>query len=308
MKKFISALAAAAIAAAALIPRGLAAECAAEPQYEYTIINNEATITGFKGEPVYIEIPETIEGCRVVELRDNAFYECSTLRHIDLPDTLGKIGHHCFYACSALEEISVPDSVTDIGMGCFCGCAELSSATVPDTLTALPESCFRSCTSLAAFTVPESVQRIGAFCFSGCTSLKNVSLGSSVKGVGDCSFYMCTSLKGVYVPPSVSDIGICAFGYVPSDDGAQVAEDFVLLGDGGSAARAYAKENHITFTDASDTVHAFAIQRISGERVPVSIPSVTLIGGGALLAVGLIFVKRKYRIGSKAKINKNRRK
>jgi len=304
MKKIIFVLVTA-VLAALNIP-ALPAECADEPKYEYTIINNEATITGYKGEPVYIEIPETIEGCQVVELRDNAFYECSALRHIDLPDTLRKIGHHCFYACSSLEEISVPDSVTEIGMGCFCGCAELSSASLPDTLSSLPESCFRSCTSLSDFTVPESVHRIGAFCFSGCTSLRSISLSSGLKGVGDCSFYMCSSLKGVYVPPSVKDIGICAFGYVPTDDGAEVAADFVLLGDGGSPARDYAKDNHITFTDASDTVHAFAIQRITGERQPISIPSVLIAAGGVLLAVGLAFVKRKYRIGSKAKINKKR--
>ena len=304
MKKFVSTLVTVFSAASLLLP--LPAESAEEPQYEYTIINNEATITGYKGEPVYIDIPETIEGCQVVELRDNAFYECSTLRHIDLPDTLIKIGHHCFYACSALEEINVPESVTDIGMGCFCGCTELSSASLPDTLTSLPESCFRSCTSLGDFTVPAGVTRIGAFCFSSCTSLKNVSLSSSLKGVGDCSFYMCSSLKGVYVPPSVSDIGLCAFGYVPTDNGAETARDFVLLGDGGSPVRDYARENHITFTDASDTVHAFAIQRITGERRPINIPSVLIIAGAALLIAAFIFVKRKNSISSKAKINKNR--
>ncbi|MCR5707567.1 MAG: leucine-rich repeat domain-containing protein [Ruminococcus sp.] len=304
MKKFVSTIVTVFSAAALLLP--LPAESAEEPQYEYTIINNEATITGYKGEPVYIDIPETIEGCQVVELRDNAFYECSTLKHIDLPDTLIKIGHHCFYACSALEEINVPESVTDIGMGCFCGCTELSSASLPDTLTSLPESCFRSCTSLADFTVPAGVTRIGAFCFSSCTSLKNVSLSSSLKGVGDCSFYMCSSLKGVYVPPSVSDIGLCAFGYVPTDNGAETARDFVLLGDGGSPVRDYARENHITFTDASDTVHAFAIQRITGERRPINIPSVLIIAAAALLIAAFIFVKRKNSISSKAKINKNR--
>ncbi|SEK89046.1 Leucine rich repeat-containing protein [Ruminococcus sp. YRD2003] len=304
MKKFVSTLVTVFSAVSLLLP--LPAESAEEPQYEYTIINNEATITGYKGEPVYIDIPETIEGCQVVELRDNAFYECSTLRHIDLPDTLIKIGHHCFYACSALEEINVPESVTDIGMGCFCGCTELSSASLPDTLTSLPESCFRSCTSLGDFTVPAGVTRIGAFCFSSCTSLKNVSLSSSLKGVGDCSFYMCSSLKGVYVPPSVSDIGLCAFGYVPTDNGAETARDFVLLGDGGSPVRDYARENHITFTDASDTVHAFAIQRITGERRPINIPSVLIIAGAALLIAAFIFVKRKNSISSKAKINKNR--
>lgn len=284
------------------------AASAAGPGYEYTIINNEATITGFSGEPLYIEIPETIEGCRVVELRDNAFYECTTLRHIDLPDTVRKIGHHCFYACSSLESITIPASVSEIGMGCFCGCASLRSASLPDSFSILPESCFRSCSSLTSFTVPDSIRTIGDFCFSGCTNLKNVSLGSSLTHVGDCSFYMCSSLKGLYVPPSVTDIGICAFGYIPTENGAEVSEDFVLLGDGGSAVKDYAKDNHITFTDASDKVHAFAIRRITGEREPISIPSVIIFGFALALVTGAILVKRKNRLGLKAKINKNKQK
>lgn len=308
MKRFLTLITAVAIAVFPLSVCTPPTAFAASPGYEYTIINNEATITGFTGEPLYIEIPDTIEGCRVVELRDNAFYECSSLRHIDLPDTVRKIGHHCFYACSSLESITIPAAVSEIGMGSFCGCASLRSANLPDSFSVLPESCFRSCTSLTSFTVPDSIRTIGDFCFSGCTGLENVSLGKSLTRVGDCSFYMCSSLKGLYVPPSVKDIGICAFGYIPTENGAEVSEDFVLLGDGGSAVKDYAKENHITFTDASDTVHAFAIQRITGERKPISIPSVIIFGSALALVTGAILVKRKNRLGLKAKINKNKQK
>ena len=60
MKKFVFTLVTVFSAASLLLP--LPAESAEEPQYEYTIINNEATITGYKREPVYKDIPETIEG------------------------------------------------------------------------------------------------------------------------------------------------------------------------------------------------------------------------------------------------------
>ena len=60
MKKIVFALVTAFSAASLLLP--LPAESAGEPQYEYTIINNEATITGFKGEPVYIDIPADEQG------------------------------------------------------------------------------------------------------------------------------------------------------------------------------------------------------------------------------------------------------
>lgn len=290
MKRIITIISAVAISALlCCIPRNIA-ECANEPSYIYTIINNEATITGFSGEPVYIEIPETIEGCRVTEIRDNAFYECGSLRHISIPENVRKIGHHAFYACFSLESVVIPATVEEIGMGCFCGCSALSSVNLPDSITALPESCFRACTSLTTITVPDSVTSVGDFCFSGCTSLKDVSLGKNVGALGDCSFYMCSSLSGLYIPPSVNTVGIGAVGYIPTENGAVIQDGFTILGADDSAAHKYAKDNNISFTDVSDSVHAFAIRRITGERVPISIPSVFIFFG----AVALAFTAAKF--------------
>ena len=280
------------------------AQCAEKPDYEYTIINNEATITGFKGEPAYINIPETIDGCRVTELRDNAFYECPTLRHIDIPETVVKIGHHCFYGCTSLESVTLPESAIDIGMGCFCGCTGLKSAAISSATQKLPESCFRACTSLTNFTVPDSIETIGDFCFSGCTSLKEVSIGSGVTSIGDCAFYMCNAMDSLYIPSSVKTIGICAAGYVPTDDGAAPQKDFTVLGDRNSEAKKYARDNNLSFTNAADSVHAFAIQSINGQRRPITIPSV-LIFSLVIIAMIVIFSKVRRRILLKAKNNKN---
>ncbi len=264
------------------------------PGYVYTIIDNEATVTGFEGEPVYIEIPETIEGCRITEIRDNAFYECGTLRHITLPDTIEKIGHHAFYACFSLESISIPDSVTELGMGCFCGCESLTSADLPDNIARLPESCFRSCTSLKSIEIPQNTAEIGDFCFSGCTSLSSVSISDSVTTLGDCSFYMCSSLDSMYIPPSVTDLGVCSVGYTPTDSGASQVENFTILGKKKSNAKIYADENALTFENADDSVHAFAIQRINGQRV--SVPSAfLLIGGIFVLLLAVLSLRKKLR-------------
>ena len=208
-----------------------------ESSYDYTIIDGEVTIVGFTGEPAYIDIPDFIEGCPVTEVRDNAFYNCHSLKWVRLPDTVQKIGHHSFYACYELETAVLPDGLEEIGMGCFCGCSELKSAAAPSGIQRLPESCFRACTSLKEFTVPDKTEAIGDFCFSGCTSLENVSIGSGVTSLGDCSFYMCSSMDSLYVPSSVKNIGICAAGYIPTEDGADTAKGFTILGDGGSEAK-----------------------------------------------------------------------
>ncbi len=269
------------------------ASAAEKSGYVYTIINNEATVTGFTGEPVYVEIPESIEGCRVTEIRDNAFYECGTLKHVAIPNTVEKIGHHAFYACFSLESISLPDSVSEIGMGCFCGCSALNSISLPENLSKLPDSCFRSCTNLKIAALPQGITEIGDFCFSGCTSLTTVSLGDNVTSLGDCSFYMCDSLKGMYIPPSVENIGVCAVGYIPTESGAAPLEDFTLIGMKKSAARDYAENCSITFENAEDSVHAFAIKKVSGERV--NVPSVFVIFAAVLPVLLFILLSRKNR-------------
>lgn len=294
-------------AAIVLTFKPLSASAADVPQkagYEYTIINNEATVTGFKGEPLYISLPETVEGCRIVEIRDNAFYECTSLRHIDIPPTVEKIGHHCFYGCSSLESVTIPDSVTEIGMGCFCGCTALVSAKVPDTVSELPESCFRCCTSLTDFSVPDEVLSIGDFCFSGCTSLKDIMIGSNTASLGDCSLYMCPELKYVYLPPSVKDIGVCAVGYAPTENGAVPCENITILGSKDSAARTYAKENDISFINADSAVPALMIKRASGQKVPVSVPSVFLICTFLSVIAFFTFTRRKRKHLLKTKINR----
>lgn len=267
------------------------AESAEKSYYTYTIIDNTSIITGFSGEPVFIDIPDTIDGCRVTEIRDNAFYECSTLKNITIPATVEKIGHHAFYACSALESIVIPDSVTEIGMGCFCGNSSLASASISENATKLPESCFRNCTSLKNIIIPHNVTDIGDFCFSGCTALSTVSLGDKTENLGDCSFYMCSAMKGIYIPPSVNEIGLCAVGFIPTSGGAAKIDDFTILGKKKSAAENYADENSLTFENAANSVHAFAIQRINGQRI--NIPSVILIAAAVLIVILIIFAERR---------------
>ena len=47
----------------------------------------------------------------VVEIGDNAFYECRKLISIFLLDKLESIGRDCFSECFSLEMINIPDSV-----------------------------------------------------------------------------------------------------------------------------------------------------------------------------------------------------
>ena len=78
----------------------------------YTIINGEATVTGFEGTPEIVNIPPTLEECPVTQVRDNAFYKCTSLKEIYLPESITQLGHHSFYECSSLKSVSLPSGVS----------------------------------------------------------------------------------------------------------------------------------------------------------------------------------------------------
>jgi cell surface protein len=258
----------------------------------YTIINGEASIIGFEGEPVYIAIPDEIEGVPVTEIRDNAFYECRTLKQILLPETIKKIGHHCFYKCSALEGIELPECTSEIGMGCFSECSSLSYAVIPDSLEILPDSCFRNCTSLTEIIIPQNVTEIEKFCFSGCNSLSDVSLSGRTNEIGDYAFFMCNSLKKMYVPESVKIFGTEAIGFTVDESGHSTVNDFSLSGVKNSSAEKYANENSINFSCNAEAVPAFSLR--NPDNAPIEIPKIFAAAGAFFFIIACTIAVRQH--------------
>ena len=266
MKKLIM-LAAAALT---LTGGGDSAEKAHGSSYDYTIIDGEVTIVGFTGEPVYIDIPDFIEGCPVTEVRDNAFYNCHSLKWVKLPDTVEKIGHHSFYACYELESVILPDGLEEIGMGCFCGCGALSYVELPETLKVLPDSCFRACTSLTAVELPESLETMDKFCFAGCTELKRLDTSDSLVTIGERAFYMCRGMEKIYIPPSVKTIGAEALGWDCDGNLMKKQTELVILGETGTEAERYARDNDLTFMAEEPSAAAFAELQPIDEGIPAA--------------------------------------
>ncbi|MBP5577901.1 MAG: leucine-rich repeat domain-containing protein [Ruminococcus sp.] len=216
-------------------------------ELEYSIIGGEAVLIGFNGEPTELDIPDFIGCYPVTEVRDNAFYNCTSLKRITLPDSVTRIGHHCFYGCYSLESASLPEGLTEIGEGCFCGCTGLASAELPDTLEILPDSCFRACTSLTEIKLPHQLKSIGNFCFAGCTSLEVPETWCELLSVGERAFFMCDRLESIYIPPSCTSLGSQAVGYTCDGNMVLRQRALIIKGVNGSAAERYAEENGLRF-------------------------------------------------------------
>lgn len=69
----------------------------------------------------------------VTEIEKNAFYYCTKMISITIPDSVTTIGAGAFYSCSSLKEITIPQSVTSIGADAFLHCGNLTAINIKGT-------------------------------------------------------------------------------------------------------------------------------------------------------------------------------
>lgn len=103
-----------------------------------------------------------------------------------------------FWGCTGLKEIKIPDTVTSIGEVVFYGCTGLKRVDIPDSVTDIEWSAFHYCKSLTSITLPDSVTEIGDYAFAGCSSLESVRMGAGLEGRYYRAFYECDALSDIY--------------------------------------------------------------------------------------------------------------
>ncbi len=163
-----------------------------------------------------IKAKETLSGEYVIKvgtstIANDAFYFCTKLTGITLPDSLRNIGRSAFSCCSRLTSIKIPAGVKRIEEFTFESCKNLTTVEIPDTVTSIGDAAFYSCASLTKLTLPDSVESMGTDVFSNCIKLTKVTIPAGVKTIGDSTFLGCTSLKSITIPNSVTSIGDYAF-------------------------------------------------------------------------------------------------
>ena len=146
-------------------------------------------------------IPETVtyNGTTyyVTSIGFEAFWGCSSLTSITIPNSVTSIDNRAFYECSSLTSITIPNSVTSIKNYAFYNCSSLTSITIPNSVTSIDEYTFWNCSSLTSITIPNSVTSIGNYAFSGCSSLTSITIGNSVTSISEYAFSGCSSLTSV---------------------------------------------------------------------------------------------------------------
>lgn len=160
----------------------------------------------YKGDIVCAVIEEGI-----TNLRQNAFYGCTALKSITIPNSVTGIGKNALQSCTSLESITIPDGVTNIGNYAFNDCTALKNVTIPNSVKSIGNSAFERCSALESITIPNSVTSIGTTAFKECTSLESITIPNGVTSIEASTFNRCYGLKSVTIPNSVKVINSYAF-------------------------------------------------------------------------------------------------
>ena len=158
-----------------------------------TIPNSVTSIGGsaFYGTTWYDNQPEGLIYAGKVAYEYKGKMPADT--HITIKDgTLG-VGS-AFFGCSGLTSITIPNSVTSIGGFAFSGCESITYVNIPYGVTSIADRTFSGCNSLTSVTIPDNVAYIGHYAFYGCNSLKSVLIPNSVTFIGDEAFSGCNGL------------------------------------------------------------------------------------------------------------------
>ena len=246
------------------------------PVSSVTLLNDD-TYSIYKGVDFpEVIIPSKYNGKKITSINDRAFYNCSKLTSVTIPDNVTSIGKEAFYDCSGLTGITIPDSVTSIGKSAFSGCSGLTSITIPSSVTSIGEYVFSSCSGLTSITIPDSVTSIGYYAFGGCSGLTSITIPSSVTSIGEYVFSSCSGLTSITIPDSVTSIGKSAFSSCSGLTSITIPDSVTSIGS--SAFSGCSGLTNVTIGNGVTSIGQSAFYNCSG-LTSVTIPnSVTSIG------------------------------
>ena len=162
-------------------------------------------VTGVSGAARVIEIPEAVEGLRVVGIGASALQGQSTLEQLICPEGLHRIEQGALQGCVRLRRIHLPRRMGHIGVSALQGCAALQALSWPEGIGQVPDRALYGCIALGAIHLPGDVQRIGERAFAGCRALRAIALPAGLRAIGPMAFADCPMLQMPEIPPTVTE-------------------------------------------------------------------------------------------------------
>ena len=168
---------------------------------------------GYSGEVI---IPEYVvysgENYAVIRIGESAFYGCSGLTSIEIPNGVISIGRYAFHGCSGLTSVVIPNSVTHIGSFAFRACTGIKDLCFEDGEGELllggdgymNYNAFFSDSPLETLYLGRDLSyntgpNYGFSPFWSIATLKSLTIGNAVTNIGYQAFSSCYGLKDVHI-------------------------------------------------------------------------------------------------------------
>ncbi|MBQ3116095.1 MAG: leucine-rich repeat domain-containing protein [Clostridia bacterium] len=198
-----------------------------------------------------------------IEINAYAFYNCSSLKNIDMKNSITSIGKNAFECCSSITTLKIPNSVKYIGESSFMSCDKIEDISIPfvgageeTDYTTSYKNVFgyifgykkSSVASLLSgtvhqisvggfyygFYIPTSIKKvyiyggnIREYAFKNCNFILNIELGDNVDKIGSFAFANCYNLKNLAIGKGLSEI----YKYQPPFDGCVSLENITVDND-----------------------------------------------------------------------------
>lgn len=147
------------------------------------------------------------DGTKIIA--ENAFYGCTGLTEVNLPESLVDVNYAAFYKCRNIKKFNFPANVKRIGGWAFYQCGSASEVTFPDGLLSIGGGCFHAC-GVKELYIPDSVTEIGVDLFYD-SKIQKVRFPSSITVIPAGTFCRCAGLKEISIPAGVNTVGFLAF-------------------------------------------------------------------------------------------------
>ena len=210
------------------------------------VIPNSVNSIGYEAFEKCYDLVSVKFGTGVTRLGDYAFFYCSKLEIVDIPDlyswckidfnhtnnplseamrlylngeeikdliipnSISRIGNYSFYLCRGLTSLAVPSSVVDIGDGAFGNCSGLTSVIMSSGLERIGAGAFLGC-GFSVVDMPNSVTTIDNSAFSGCDKLNSITFPKCITTISPHTLSNCANLQSCAIPNGVVTIDRNAF-------------------------------------------------------------------------------------------------
>ena len=153
-----------------------------------------------------------------VTISEWAFYGCSGLSSVTIPNSVVRIGDHAFYDCAALDTIAISDDIKWIGEAAFEGTGYYKNSENWDNgaLYIGKHLIKTDYTFDKACAIRSETVMIADCAFENQSSLTTVILPENVEVIGENAFYFCESLETITLPDRITEILSFTFGHCSS--------------------------------------------------------------------------------------------